>query len=75
MEMTIVGDGSAIQQSLADVPSDVSAPANEIEPCDRRDRTLAGSLTDRQIGAIETHPELDITKYPAGQHSKASRTR
>lgn len=64
MEMTIVGDGGDIHDTLEQVPSDVDVTVNEIGTYDRRGGTLAGTLTDRQLAAASTALQLGYYEVP-----------
>jgi len=64
MEMTIVGDGGDIHDTLEQVPSDVDVTVNEIGTYDRRGGTLAGTLTDRQLAAASTALRLGYYEVP-----------
>ena len=64
MEMTIVGDGGDIHDTLEEVPSEVDVTVNEIGSYDRRGGTLAGTLTDRQLTAASTARQLGYYEVP-----------
>lgn len=64
MRMTIVGDGTHLQELVDNVPPDVDAAVHEIGEFDRRHRTLAGSLTDRQHEALAAAVECGYYDVP-----------
>lgn len=64
MEMTLVGDGGDIHDTLNQMPSEVDVTVNEIGTYDRRGGTLAGTLTDRQLAAVITALQLGYYEVP-----------
>ncbi|WP_435345973.1 helix-turn-helix domain-containing protein [Haloarchaeobius sp. HRN-SO-5] len=64
MEMTIVGDGGDIHDTLENVPPAVDVTVDEIGTYDRRGGTLAGTLTDRQLAAASTALRLGYYEVP-----------
>jgi hypothetical protein len=64
MEMTIVGDGGDIHDTVENVPPEVNVTVNEIGTYDRRGGTLAGTLTDRQLMAASTALQLGYYEVP-----------
>lgn len=64
MDMTIVGDGSDIHDTIESVPPEVDVTVKEIGSYDRRGGTLAGTLTDRQLAAAETALRLGYYEVP-----------
>jgi predicted DNA binding protein len=64
MEMTIVGDGNDIHDTLDQVPPNVEVTVNEIGTFDRRGGTIAGALTDRQLVAANTALQLGYYEVP-----------
>lgn len=64
IEMTIVGDGGDIHDTLENIPSEVDVTVNEIGTYDRRGGTLAGTLTDRQLAAAGTALQLGYYEIP-----------
>lgn len=64
MEMTIVGNGSDMHETIETIPSSVDVTVNEIGTYDRRGGTLAGTLTDRQLTAAGTALELGYYEVP-----------
>jgi glutathione S-transferase len=64
MEMTIVGDGTEMHQTLETMPTAVDVTVNEIGTYDRRGGTLAGTLSDRQLAAAETALRLGYYAVP-----------
>ncbi|MFC7132408.1 MULTISPECIES: helix-turn-helix domain-containing protein [Salinibaculum] len=64
MEMTLVGDGGDINETLDTVPDVVDVTVKEIGTYDRRGGTLAGTLTDRQLAAASTAVRLGYYEVP-----------
>jgi AraC-like DNA-binding protein len=64
MEMTIVGDGGDIHDTLDQVPSEVDVTVNEIGTYVRRGGTLVGTLTDRQLAAANTALQPGYCEIP-----------
>jgi hypothetical protein len=64
MEMTVVGDGGDIHETLEQVPPEVGVTVNEVGTYDRRGGTLAGTLTDRQLAAVSTALQLGYYEVP-----------
>jgi hypothetical protein len=64
MEMTIVGDGSDIHDTVNQVPPEVDLTVKEIGTYDRRGGTLTGMLTDRQLAAVSTALQLGYYEVP-----------
>lgn len=67
IEMTIVGVGSDIQETLENIPTDVEATVNEIGSYDNRGGTVAGTITDRQLVAVNT--ALGLGYYEVPRHA------
>ena len=66
LDVTIVGRNEALT-SLVDAleeRADVGVDVQEVGACDRRPRTITGSLTDRQLETIETATELGYYAVP-----------
>jgi DNA-binding CsgD family transcriptional regulator len=64
MAITIVGDGSDINETVGTVPPEVDITVNEIGAYDRRGGTLVGTLTDRQLTAVSTALQLGYYEIP-----------
>lgn len=64
MAITIVGDGSDINETVGTVPPEVDITVNEIGTYDRRGGTLVGTLTDRQLTAVSTALQLGYYEIP-----------
>lgn len=64
MAMTIVGDGSEINDALETVPPGIDVTINEIGTYDRRGGTLVGTLTGRQLTAVNTAVQLGYYDVP-----------
>lgn len=64
MEMTIVGDGGDIHDTLENVPPAVDVTVDEIGTYDRRGGSLVGTLTDRQLTAASTALQLGYYEVP-----------
>lgn len=62
--MTIVGDGADLSAMLADVPDQLDVTVAEIGTYDRRGGTLMGSLTDRQLAAVDAALRLGYYEVP-----------
>ena len=64
LSMTIVGDGSEIQETLDEIPSEIEVTVNEIGSYDTRGGTIAGSITDRQLVAVNTALKCGYYEVP-----------
>jgi len=64
MAMTLVGDGSEIHETLETVPPGVDVTVNEVGSYDRRGGTLVGTLTDRQLEAVDAALALGYYEVP-----------
>ncbi|THE66779.1 bacterio-opsin activator [Salinadaptatus halalkaliphilus] len=64
MRMTIVGEGTNLQQLVENVPTDVDTAIQEIGEFDRRHRRVTGSLTDRQLEALTVGLECGYYELP-----------
>lgn len=52
IRMSVVGEGEHLQRLLEVVPQEITADVREIGEFDRRLRSVAGALTDRQFDAL-----------------------
>jgi len=64
MAMTLVGDAAAVEDLIAEIPQNIDVSVLEIGSYDRRGGTVAASLTDRQLEAIQTARELGYYDVP-----------
>jgi predicted DNA binding protein len=66
VRLTIVGESDDLQALLGDLPAGIDVTVEAIGDYDRRHATIAGSLTDRQLEAIEVAVDLGYYAVPRG---------
>lgn len=64
MHMTVVGAGADLTALVEDFPDAIDVTVEAVGEYDRRHGTLAASLTDRQLEAVETAVRLGYYEVP-----------